>query len=152
MPNGQYVNGFSNGLKYYKPIHFRLEELLPRNIFEARGDRGWELLDWRIVYSVDCIREYLNIPITINDWIYKGKQEDRGFRPPDCNTGVAFSQHKFGRAVDFISKEMNSEEIRLKIIQASRLFPFITYMENDTPHVHIDCRLSAYHGIHLFSP
>lgn len=146
--------GFPNHANCYRPIHFKLEELVPANIYAARGERSIELLDWRIVYSLDCIREFLDIPLTVNTWLWQGQTQYRGFRPPNSESsqGAPLSQHKFGRAIDFVSKKMSAEDMRQKIVQANRLFPYITYMEDEVNWVHIDCRQSDKRGIHLFKP
>ena len=153
---------FPENIKYYRPIHFRIEELVPAGTYRklervsnSRGDmerRALQLLDWRILYTIDCIREQLRIPLIVNDWYWGGEFQYRGWRPPACTVGAINSQHKFGRAIDFVSPRQEAEQIRLKILENNRLFPYITYMEDGTTWVHIDCRNADVKHIHLFQP
>jgi len=139
-------------MKYYKPVHFKTEEFVPESIFAARGEKSLELMDARILYTADCLREFLGVPLIINTWLWNGSTQYRGFRPQGIGVGSALSQHKYGRALDFVSKKMTAEQMRLKILECSKLFPYITFMENKVNWVHVDNRSSQHEGIHLFNP
>ena len=41
----------------YRCRHFSIDELVPKDIFEARGQLAWELLDSRILKAIDLIRD-----------------------------------------------------------------------------------------------
>jgi len=125
---------------FYKPIHFCIQELVSPDVYLEHGDKYYELFDWRILYTADCLREYFGIPLVINDWHRGGVRRLSGFRSSDCYIGVKLSQHKLGNALDIISPKMEASEMRLKIIEKHRLFPYITAMEDKVPWLHIDCR------------
>jgi hypothetical protein len=97
----------------YIPTHFKLHELLPKSIHQAR--RGspalWWVFDPRILKAADVLRERYGAMVC-NTWRAGGDFELRGFRPPDCTTGAALSQHRFGRALDLIPQKCTAEEIR----------------------------------------
>lgn len=144
--------GYPDNLKFYQPIHFKIEELVDPLTYSSLGAMAMQLLDWRILYSLDCIRELLGVPLIVNNWKNGGNRKYSGFRPIGCEVGGYYSQHRFGRAVDFISPEMEASKIRLEIMSKNRLFPFISYMEDNVEWVHIDVRASTFNGIHIFKP
>jgi hypothetical protein len=41
----------------YKCNHFSVHELVPRSVFEKRGERAWQLLDERLLITLDRLRE-----------------------------------------------------------------------------------------------
>jgi len=81
--------------------HFYLQEFLPEEVFDYFKNDGIWLLDRKIIDLAQLIRERAKRPITINNWMDDGKFQERGFRSYNSNVGVRFSQHRFGRAIDF---------------------------------------------------
>lgn len=150
--------GYPDDLKFYQPIHFKIEEVIPPDIFKERGVSSIQLMDWRVLYTLDCIWELANqaagkrVRIIVNDWLWGGNRVDSGFRGPGSNTGKWSSQHRFGRGADSISPEMPASWFRNKIIENNRLFPYITYVEDGVDWLHFDTRASTFKGIHLFKP
>lgn len=135
----------------YKCKYFKIEELVSKNMYEKYGDRCWELFDPRILESIDEIRQLFKQPITVNNWHIGGRFQYRGFRESECKEGSEFSQHRFGRAIDFDIKNILSSQARQGIIKYYKeWFPYIKYVEDDVNWNHIDCRNSKYDGIHLF--
>ena len=76
--------------------------------------------------------------IGVNNWHEGGPFSQRGFRD-DPATGSTFSQHRFGRALDFDVVGMAADEVRSWILNHVKELPFITRMERDVNWVHIDC-------------
>jgi len=81
----------------YKCEHFDIEELVPEDVFNERGEKCWELLDEDILADLDTLRDLLG-PLTINDWKWGGGFQYSGFRPEGCGVGSKYSQHKLGKA------------------------------------------------------
>lgn len=150
--------GFPDSNNYYEPIHFKIEELVPKDIHSQRGALSLQLLDWKIIYSIDTVWEIANqaagkrVRLYVNNWVWGGKSQNRGFRAPSSSVGAKLSQHRFGRAIDAVSPDVTAQWLRLKIMENNRLFPYITYMEDGVDWLHIDCRASTFKGIHLFKP
>jgi len=48
--------------------HFKIQELVPPAVFDARGERAWELLDERMLITLDKLRERYG-PVTVNTGI-----------------------------------------------------------------------------------
>jgi hypothetical protein len=124
----------------YIPKHFQSYELLPPDVYQKMGDNGLYLIDDRILWTLDQIREYFNKPITINNWKKGGQFSQRGYRN-DPNTGAPLSAHRFGRACDFDISELSSEDFRIKV-KAGALNPiigYITRIEDGVNWIHMDC-------------
>ncbi len=119
----------------YTPRYFKWHEFMP----SAEYERLWLwLIDDRILRTMDAIREHYGKPVTINNWFWGGQYKERGLRSMTTTTGAKYSQHKFGRAVDFHIVGIPAETIRNDIRKG--LFPLITCIEKDVNWVHIDVR------------
>ena len=136
----------------YKPLHFRIEELVSRTIYNQYKDKAWAFFDKKLLVTIDQLREFFDVPLIINDWAFSGSREFCGYRSRGCMVGAENSQHRMGRAADIICETIDAQEMRLKIIEKSVLFPHITYMEDKTAWVHIDVRQSEFKEIKLFKP
>jgi hypothetical protein len=123
----------------YKTKHFMLQELLPKRVFDARGGKGWELLDDRLLISVDSIRERYGATI-INNWHNGGDRQWSGLRTPDSPYYSPYSQHTFGRAADCIVLNESAESIRQDILSNPELFPYVNGIEMGVSWLHIDVR------------
>jgi uncharacterized protein YcbK (DUF882 family) len=142
----------------YRPRHFDVEELVDPVTWNILGDKAWWLLDPRMLWTLDQIRERYNRVVTVNDWKWRTDKPFtmRGFRPAHTTVGGMHSQHRFGRASDFDVEGMTSEEVRQDILthRDDPAFQHITCLETGTPHVHMDFRNwdRAQHGILLVKP
>lgn len=123
----------------YKPKFFRVEELVPRHVFQARGAAAIELIDERVLITLDALREKFG-PITVNNWVWGGNRQWSGLRTEQSPFGTAFSQHRFGRAVDCIFRNVTAEEVRQYILANPDEFPLITFVELDVSWLHFDVR------------
>lgn len=130
----------------YIPKYFKLQEFFPKDYFNQTysklGERMWLLIDNRILWTADHLRERYG-PMIANDWLWRVNNGNnyRGFRPSDCTIGATFSQHRFGRALDCKFKHVDVEEIRQEIIQNDAFdFKYITTVEMDVSWLHFDCR------------
>jgi hypothetical protein len=139
-------------MQYYKPEHFDIVELVPRSVHEDLGEKAWLLFDPLILMTADQIRDFFGAPCFVNDWANGGTREYRGFRPSDCVVGASYSQHRFGRALDISVTGVTGTQVRDVIMNHQEHFPFITRIEDDVPHLHVDCALVFHRGIYLFTP
>lgn len=124
--------------------HYRIEELVPKNVFEAHkheGDRLWLIFDNRVIWTADALRKRYG-KMEVNTWLWDGPHQYRGFRPWDSTTGAVLSQHKFGRALDEVPQEVTVEEIRKDIFEHPDWdeFKFIRAVEIEIPWLHFDVR------------
>ena len=124
-------------------IYFKLFELLPDVKLY-----GWNVLDQRLVDSLDMIRKAWGKPIYVN----YGDKHLRGFRPASCPIGAPKSQHKEGKAADCDFHEASAEEARKFIIDNQSMWPHVGRLEADVNWVHIGIGGRVDGKIHLFHP
>lgn len=137
----------------YRPANFVIQELVPPDVYQARGERAWELLDVYALITLQRIREVFG-PITVNNWHAGGAYKESGLRSFTTSTGAKFSQHRFGRAFD-CKGEKTPREMADYILAHPERFPYLTTIENPdaTPTwMHFDTRNHHRVGIWVVNP
>ena len=79
----------------YKCEHFAIHELVPPHVFEQRGEKAWELLDDRLLVTLDRLRERYG-SMTVNNYYWGSDREWSGLRTNDSPYYSPYSQHTFG--------------------------------------------------------
>lgn len=133
----------------YKSKYFKLYELLPPSIYKNEQE-GWELLDERLLKTMDVIREILCVPLIANTWLQGGTFTQRGYREQSSSTGAPKSQHKIGRALDIVSNKMSADEMRKKIIENKDQLPYNIRIEDGVSWLHVDVKEENSSKIYLF--
>lgn len=123
----------------YIPKHFAAHELVPEHVYRARGEKSFELLDDRLLITLDQLRDCFG-SITVNNWFWGGNRQWSGLRTEKSPYGSMFSQHRFGRAADCIFKDFRAEEVRQQVLKNPDRFPHITFIELDIDWFHFDVR------------
>jgi len=125
----------------YKCKHFKIYELVDPDTYGLRGERAWELLDNRLLITLDALRVKFG-KMTINNYKFGGERKWSGLRTPDSPWYSTYSQHTYGRAADIIFEDYTADQIRKQILDNpdSPAYDYITAMEEDTSWVHIDMR------------
>ena len=130
----------------YIPNHFQLFELLSasyyKQFFPEYGNQLWAHFPSYTLWTLDALREKYG-SIIINDWYWGGGIEYRGWRPFDCKWGAQLSFHKQYLAFDLDFQQESNQQVQSDIAQLyerETAFQFITCLEINTPHVHIDFR------------
>ncbi len=123
----------------YQPKHFTVQELVPQSIYEQRKEKAIELIDERVLVTLDQLRETFG-PCTVNDWCFGGDYSQSGLRTPEAKEYSPTSQHTFGRAMDCKFKEYEAQEVRRHIVENRIIFPYITFMEEGISWLHFDVR------------
>lgn len=134
--------------------HFILQELIPPEIYDLRGDAGWELLDPVALLSLDALRECFG-PIVVNNWHDGGNFKESGYRSLTTPTGARFSQHKFGRAFDCKPQRVTPDEMSEYILTNATKFQHITTLEDVKKTVtwlHFDVRNNPQTVIRVVEP
>lgn len=134
---------------WYMPKYFAVQELVPRHVYDERGEAAWELLDPLLLESIDAIRQHLG-PATINNWHTGGNRQWSGFRSSRSPYGGQYSQHRFGRAADMLFRDVPPNEARQFVMDNPGKFPLITGIELDVNWLHVDVRHTQ--GIKTFKP
>ena len=125
----------------YKCKHFIIEELVDPDTFAKRGDKAWELLDDRLLITLDRLRERYG-KMTVNNWKWGGDRQWSGLRTKDSPWFSTYSQHSFGRAADCLFNDYTAEQIRQDIMQDPdhEDFEFINSLEDNVGWFHFDVR------------
>ena len=104
---GSLLDSEYHTINQYIPVHFKLAELVPEQMFETVASSIlWGQLDSRILWTADTLRERYDTPCYVNTWqansdVFNGVIfQYSGLRPCDCKTGAKLSQHKRGGALD----------------------------------------------------
>lgn len=132
--------------------HFKAQEFLPPDIYRKMGDAGLIVMDSRILWTMDALREHYGKPININTWFGGGQFTQRGFRTDE--TGSTYSQHRFGRACDFDIAGVSAYEFRGHARSGilARALMYVTRIEDDINWCHIDCASIPGTEIVFFKP
>lgn len=137
--------------------NFHLDEFIDPATYSARGAKSIELMDMSIILAIQHLRDITGKPITVNNWHKRGSLSMRGYRPEGTRTGARWSQHKYGRALDFNIEGMTTREVHALILQHEQFFverQWITVIERaeDSPRwIHIDCRYTGEDKIRFVS-
>ena len=123
----------------YAPKHFRAEELVPPSIYHRRGAAALELIDVRVLVTLDQLRDKFG-PCTVNNWSFGGPFTQRGLRTSASEHYSPTSQHTFGRAMDCSFRNATAAEVRAYVLEHPSRFPHITFIEDDVSWFHFDCR------------
>ncbi len=128
-------------MSYIKSRHFKIEELVPREMFKKYGDKCWDFLDPQLIESIDTIKDRFSAgTATINNWLWNGNRNWSGIRTPDSSYYSPSSMHSWGRAVDIVFSKYSPDEVRQDIINNPDIYPYIKGLELDITWVHLDTR------------
>lgn len=121
--------------------HFKIQELVPKVIFDAKGEKAWQLIDSRLVEMVDLIKErFPKGTMTINNWLWDGNREWSGLRVAGSPYYSWTSQHSFGRAIDAVFSHYSIDEVREDILNNPDIYKYIKGVELGVSWLHIDVR------------
>jgi hypothetical protein len=125
----------------YRCEHFAIHELVPPHVYQERGERAWELLDERLLVTLDRLRRRFG-SITVNNYHWGRDREWSGLRTKDSPFYSPFSQHTFGRAADCLFSGKTAEEVRQDILNHpdSPDFELIGSIELGVSWLHFDVR------------
>ena len=137
-----------------KSKHFKIQELVPEHIYKARGEKSWELLDEKLLKTIDTLKEqFPKGSMTINNWLWGGNRNWSGLRTPDSPDYSETSQHTFGRAADMKFSAYDEADVRKFIINNPEMFPYVKGIEDfkGMTWVHIDVRNTLNDTVSLFN-
>ena len=141
---------------YYIPKNFKTQEFVDKATYTKYGDASIWFIDARILITMDKIRDYFGKPITVNNWASGKDREWSGLRTPKSPYYSQYSQHSFGRAVDFLVSGVSAQDVRNEIIKNPwhDAFKYITTLEDGVSWVHADMRAhdKTSKGILLVNP
>lgn len=138
----------------YRCKHFILQELVGPEIFQARGERAWELLQPAILITLDRVHDLFGA-VTVNNWHAGGDFKESGLRNFNTLTGALYSMHKYGGAMDMKFRTVTPEEVSKYLLEHRTDFPELTCLENaeiTKTWLHADCRNHSKSWIVVVNP
>jgi hypothetical protein len=123
----------------YQCEYFKIYELVPRQVYHDRGEKAWELLDERVLITLDQLRRKYG-PMTVNNYEAGGDREWSGLRTKESPFYSPYSQHTFGRAADCLFSHASVDEVRKEILRYPQEYAFIHSLELDVNWLHFDVR------------
>ena len=132
---------------------FRIQEVVPEHIYNLRGEKAWELIDDRLIQTMDTLKTiFPEGSMTINNWLWGGNRNWSGLRTPDSPDYSETSQHSSGRAFDCVFSDYDEATVRKFIIDNPQMFIHVTGIEDfdGMTWVHVDVRNTADGGIRVF--
>jgi hypothetical protein len=134
--------------------HFSIKELVDKATYAKYGESSVWFIDSSLQDLIDTLRDLFGCSITVNNWPWGGSDEYRGLRIVGSPHHSTYSQHSFGRAVDFDVKGHTAEEARLKIkkwYREGKLGDLDISLEEQVTWVHLDVRSTGI-GLDTFKP
>ena len=135
--------------------YFKAYELVDRKTYEKMGEDALSLFNPTALIMLDDFREFIEAPVTVNNWYFGGRHEWRGWRTKaKCiELGAPGSEHGKGNAFDLNVKDFTANEVRqiVRINQADPLLRLIMRMEDKVGWIHMD-RKPVKNRIYFFKP
>ena len=104
--------------------YFKLHELVYPTLYKkykSNPNYIWKIFNPSALITIDRIREFLDCPVVINNYKFKGNLRYCGLRPANCQVGSYLSDHKFGEAFDLHFLNNNSKH-KVKTPEMLRLY------------------------------
>lgn len=73
--------------------YFGVEDLVPKSIIDTYGAQCYRWVSPTALDMLTKFREFINLPMTINDWLNGGSWQYCGYRPPGCGVGATNGAH-----------------------------------------------------------
>jgi hypothetical protein len=102
--------------------NFYLHEFVPIHIYNRYGDKSRWFIRPEVIKLAEFYRQYFKSPVTVNNWFWGGRFQERGYRVPETKTGSRYSQHKLGGAFDCNIRGISPDEVRSEILANSDIF------------------------------
>ena len=121
--------------------YFVIQELVSEAIYNKRGEKAWELLNPKLIKTMDTIKERFPLgTMTINNWKWGGTRDESGLRTAESGYYSPTSQHSLGNAIDAVFNAYTAEEVRQDIINNPSSYPYVKGIETDISWLHVDVR------------
>ena len=102
--------------------NFYLDEFIDPVTYNRFGYKSQRYMRPEVIKVAQTIREFTDLPITINNWATGGAYKESGLRNFTTSTGATYSAHKFGAAADLKIGKLNSFEMADIIIDNYDMF------------------------------
>ena len=141
----------------YKCVNFGIYELVPRVLYESMIDPSilWRSFDERATKTLDALRKKYG-KLIVNDWMWGGNNQYRGYRFKDCEIGAKYSEHKNWAAFDVVPAECTAYAMRSDFRRFGKNVPeefkHIRRIEDRVLWFHFDLKETGKKEIVFFNP
>ena len=136
----------------YKLNNFAVHELVPPETYEKFGNRAIRYIDQRLIATLNAIRDYVNTPMTINNYKFGGDRIGSGLRLPGSKYHSMYSAHSHGMAFDAVGN-FDYDQIRQDIMdKEDELLPHPVRLEMDINWLHVDVMNETDKFVVTFNP
>lgn len=123
---------------------FRIEEYIPKKVFDEYGISSWMFLRPEMVAGSDLFRKRYG-PTIINDWLWGGSYHYSGYRPAYTKIGAPNSSHRHGGGFDAKPQNISASEALDDILKNQKLFrqagiTTVLKYKKKRNYVHLDSR------------
>ena len=132
-------------MMYYKCRSFKIYELVDPATYSFYGEKAWMFFRPEALMSLDAIKDFYDVTVSVNNWRWGGKFKWRGLRTLTCKEGGDLSQHRLGGGFDLDVKGVLASKVREDIMEnKDGVFKLITRLEatlkgEPISWVHFDC-------------
>ncbi len=130
------------------PKQFVVQELVPPEMFKRFIDLSIRYVDPRLLVVLGEIREWLDRPMTINNWHTGGNREWSGIRTPDSPYYSKYSGHSWGMAFDAVG-DWDAGMVRKAITSGQLKLSYPVRLESGVSWLHVD--VMAQSPVEVFS-
>jgi hypothetical protein len=97
----------------YKCKHFAPYELVASETYNRYSDKNeiYLLFDEKALRTLDLIREWAGVGLTVNNWHWGGARTQSGLRDKNSPAGAPKSAHKLGKAFDIVSPKITTQQL-----------------------------------------
>lgn len=147
--------------------YFQIHELVSSEVYYTRGEKAWQLFDFRALKTLEWLRENIG-SCTVNDWKWGGDLSQSGLRTYEFymqdgftmkpqaleKLSDSFTQHKYGRAFDCKFRDSDAESVRqwIKDNWHKSGFDWAITLEEGVSWVHFDVRNQPENIVYSFKP
>ena len=123
----------------YKCKHHKIQELVPKDIYNRFGESSWQFLNPQMLITLDQLWEKFGT-MYLNNWLWGGSQQQQVFRTSKSNSYSPTSQHALGCASDASFKYYTAQQVRDYVFSNPEEFHYITCIEMNVNWFHFDVR------------
>lgn len=96
--------------------NFNLDEFINPTTYERFGAKSQRYIRPELIKIAQVVREFTDLPVTINNWATGGAYKESGLRDFNTSTGASYSAHKFGAGMDLKIGDLTSVQMAQIII------------------------------------
>ena len=141
--------------------NFYLDEFINPTTYKRFGAKSQRYIRPELIKIAQTLREFTDLPITINNWASGGAYKESCLRDFNTSTGASYSAHKFGAGMDLKIGSLSSHEMAQIIIDNFEMFKELGLTRIEDPNftkgrnrdwLHIDVLWTGSNELQIIKP